>query len=88
MPSESGGLEQIPAVAVEIFEHCDRTVVLVFRFSDEFDPHIEHSVVVPPEIVRSQEQKYSTAGLIADEWLLFRCAGTGEEKIGAVAAGR
>ncbi len=51
MPSESGGLEQIPAVAVEIFEHCDRTVVLVFWFPDEFNSHFEHSVVVPPEIV-------------------------------------
>ena len=83
MPSESGGLEQIPAVAVEIFEHCDRTVVLVFWFPDEVNSHFEHSVVVPPEIVRLQEQKHSSAGLIADEWLLFRCGGTGEEEIGA-----
>lgn len=79
---ESDGFEQVPEIAVEIFEDGHSTVALIFRFPDEGNFQGYHGVVISPEVVRLQEEKYSAACLIADKLFLLQTSGPRQEKIG------
>src|SRR6266496_2947916 len=59
-------LQQIPFVPVEIFKHCDRAVTFLARIPDEANAARFQGGVIAREIVRVQEQKHATAGLVAD----------------------
>ena len=59
-------LDQIPFVAVQVFEDGDDSVGFFARVLQEFHIARVHCVVVAPEIVGVEEQENAAAGLIAD----------------------
>src|SRR5258705_5076908 len=66
-------LQQIPFVAVQVFENCDRSVRLLARFLAELYISRLHFNVVTPEIVGVEEKKDSSSGLVANATALFGC---------------
>lgn len=64
-------LQQIPQIAVQIFEHRNHPIRLFFRLADELDALRDHLVVISPKIVGVDEEIYSPACLIADERFLL-----------------
>lgn len=52
-------LHQIPQVAIEVFEHSDRTEGFFPRFSHEHDAFGLVKTEVAPEVIGVQEQKYA-----------------------------
>ena len=69
-------LDQVPPVAVEVFEHGDRTVGFFGGFPDESNSAFDHLAMVVPEIISFQKQKDASAVLIADECFLLGISGT------------
>src|SRR5688572_12117069 len=64
-------LEQVPRIAVEIFEHSYRAVRFFPRGLAEMHAAREIVGVVALEIVRVQEEKHPPAGLTADDAFLL-----------------
>lgn len=58
-------LVEIPSVAVDVLKHHDHSVFLLARLLAEVDAFFFHGVVVVPEVVGLQEQKYPPAALIS-----------------------
>jgi len=58
--------EEVPFVAVEVLEDDDVAVGFVTWFLLEADAASFQVVIVAPEIIGSQKEKYATAGLVAD----------------------
>lgn len=63
-------LVEIPAVTVNVLKHHDHSVFLLARLLAEVDAFVFHGVVVAPEVVGLQEQKYPPAALVADKSFL------------------
>jgi hypothetical protein len=76
-------LQEVPPVAVEIFEDGNGAVGFLAGTFQEADAAGLIGVVVSPEIVGVEEQKDTAAGLIADGAGLFGSGGFGEEQGGA-----
>ena len=58
--------EQVPFIAVEIFEDDDGAVGFLVRERKEFEIGREHETVIAPEVVSVKKKKHASAGLIAD----------------------
>jgi hypothetical protein len=81
-------LEEIPLVAVEVFEDGDGAVGFLAWGLEETDAAGLIGVVIAPEVVGVEEEEDAAAGLIADgEGLLGRVS-FGEEEGGAAGIGR
>lgn len=66
-------LQQVPQISIQILEHSDHPIRLLFRLADELDSLRYHLVVIAPEIVGVEEEKYPAACLIPDKgFLLWR----------------
>ncbi len=74
-----GGLQEIPLVAIEVFEDGDGAVSLLARSFEEADAAGLIGLVVAPEVVGVEEEKDAATGLIADGEGLLRRVGFGEE---------
>ncbi len=83
-----GGLQEIPLVAIEVFEDGDGAVSLLARSFEETDAARLIGFVVAPEVVGVEKEEYAAAGLIADGEGLLRSCGFCQEKSGAVGTGR
>jgi len=83
-----GGLQEIPLVAIEVFEDGDGAVSLLARSLEETDAAGLIGFVVAPEVVGVEKEEYAAAGLIADGEGLLRSCGFCQEKSGAVGTGR
>ncbi len=62
----SGGLEEIPLVAVEVFEDGDGAVGFLAWGLEETDAAGLIGVVIAPEVVGVKEAEDAAAGLVAD----------------------
>lgn len=67
-----GRLNEIPEIPVKVFEYSDCAVWLNLRLPYELNPFQTHLIVIAPEIVSTQEEKYSSSGLVSDERYLNR----------------
>jgi hypothetical protein len=88
--ARSGGvirLEEIPLVAVEVFEDGDGGVGFLARLFEEFYVGSLHEAIVPPEIVGVKKEEYAIAGLLADLLELLGRIRLGEEQACAPRAG-
>ena len=65
-------LDEVPTIAIEIFEHGDQAVGLLGRWPNESNSIVHHSMVVAPEIIRRKEEKHPPARLVSDKRLLLR----------------
>lgn len=81
-------LEQVPLVAIEIFEHGNDAVGFVARGFEKSEVMGLHVMIVAPEIVRVEEQENAATGLIANRTSLLGCGSAGQEKSGAVGVRR
>jgi hypothetical protein len=81
-------LEQVPLIAVEIFEDSDGAIRFLARGLEELDVGGEHETIIAPEIIGVKEEEHAASGLLADLFELFWSGGAGEKKIGALRAGR
>jgi hypothetical protein len=59
-------LDQVPTIAINVFEHRYGTVGLVARRLDEADAPLRVGQMVTIEVVRLKEQEHSAAALIAN----------------------
>jgi hypothetical protein len=84
----SGGLEEIPLVAVEVFEDGDGAVGFLAGGLEETDAAGLVGLVIAPEVVGVEEEENAAAGLIADGEGLLGRVGFCEEKGGAAGIGR
>jgi hypothetical protein len=64
-------LQQVPLIAVEIFENHDGSVCLFARRLAKLHATSSHPAIVPPEVVAVQEKKDAPASLIADATLFL-----------------
>jgi hypothetical protein len=83
-----GGFEEIPLIAVEVFEDGDGAVGFLARGFEETDAAGLVSLVIAPEVVGVEEEKDAAAGLIANGEGLFRSVGFSKEKSCAAGIGR
>src|SRR5262249_1132950 len=79
--------DEVPAVSVKVEENGDRAVRLLPRLLREPHTAALHVAVVPPEVVRPEEQEHPPAGLVADPCRLLRVVRP-RQKQGRAAAGR
>ena len=84
----SGGLQEIPLVAVEVFEDGDGAVGFLAGRFEEMDAAGLVGFVVAPKVVGVEEEKNATAGLIADGEGLLGSIGFRQEKSGATGVRR
>jgi hypothetical protein len=85
--SWGGGLQEIPLVAVEVFEDGNSPIGFLARRLEETDTAGPVDIVIAPEVVGMEEEEYSAAGLIADGEGLFGSGGFGEKKGGTAGIG-
>ena len=76
-------MEEIPLVAVKIFEDDDGAVGFFARRFEETDAARLVGLVFAPEVVGVEKEKDAAAGLIANGEGLLGSVGFGEEKSGA-----
>ena len=79
----SGGFEEIPLVAVEVFEDGDGAVGFLAGRFEESDAAGLVGLVIAPEVVGVEEEEHTATGLIADGEGLLGIVGFGEKKRGA-----
>src|SRR5262245_6932271 len=72
--------QQIPEVAIQIFEHGDSAVGFVFRLAHENNPLRFVVLIVSPEVVGVKKQEDATARLRADAGFLLGRGGAGEQQ--------
>lgn len=75
-----GRLEQIPFVAVEIFEDGDGAVGLTAGRFEKADALRDHGRMVARKVVSVKKKKNAAASLFVDAGGLFRCCRAGEQK--------
>jgi len=80
-------LEEIPLVAVEVFEDGDDAVGFLAGRFEETDAAGLVGLVIAPEVVGVEEEEHAATGLIADGEGLLGSGGFGEEKSGAAGIG-
>src|SRR5260370_1443829 len=81
-------LQEVPLIAVQVFEDCDCAVGLFAGGPCELYFARRHFIVVTPEIVGVQKKEDSPAGLVADTTrLLGRCC-PGQKQARALGARR
>lgn len=83
-----GGLEEVPAVAVEVLEDGDGAVRLVPGLLQEADALGGHPGVVGGEVGGVEEEADAAAGLVADAGALGLVLGAGQQQGGLLGAGR
>ena len=81
-------MEEIPLVAVEVFEDGDGAVGFLARSFEEADAAGLVGFVVAPEVVGVEKEEDAAAGLVSDGEGLFGRVGFSEEKSGAAGTGR
>ena len=59
-------LDQIPAIAIEVFEYDDGAVGFVARRLDKSYAVGQQGLIVPLEIIGVQKQEDASAGLVSD----------------------
>lgn len=74
-------LIKIPAVAVNIFKHHNRTVLFLTRFFAEMNAFCLHGMVIAPKVIRLKEQEYSATALITDKTFLPLVRRTSQQDI-------
>lgn len=79
-----GVLQQIPQIAVEIFEHRDGAVRLVAGAFGEAHPGGGEGGMIACEIIGGEKQEDAARRLVADRGHLFGRGGAGEEDRGRV----
>jgi len=87
----SGGiglLEEIPLVAVEVFEDGDRSIGFLAGRLEKLNVGGLHEAVIAPEIVGMEKEEDAITCLVADVLELLGRGGLGEEKAGAAGARR
>jgi hypothetical protein len=72
-----GWLDDVPAIAVEVFEDGECAVWLVTRRLGELRSGSAHAFMVPIEVVGTEEQADAPARLAADPFTLIGCGGLG-----------
>lgn len=72
-------LEQIPQIAVQIFENGHGAIIGRFGRAHKFNPPGYHRLVISPEIIRFQEQEDPPPALIADKAFLIRIGRLGQQ---------
>ena len=85
----SGGiglLEEIPLVAVEVFEDGDRSIGFLAGRLEKLNVGGLHEAVIAPEIVGMEKEEDAITCLVADVLELLGRGGLGEEKAGAAGA--
>jgi hypothetical protein len=80
---DDGGLEEVPAVAVQVLEDDDRAVRLVPGLLQEGHSGRAHPGVGGGEVVGVQEEADAATGLVADAGALRVVLGAGEQQSGA-----
>jgi hypothetical protein len=60
------GLDEIPEVAVKVFEYSYGTVRLFLRSADEYDTARLVLLVITPKVIGVEEEENTPTGLIAD----------------------
>jgi hypothetical protein len=83
----AGGLEQVPAVAVQVLEDGDGPVRLVPRLLQEGHARGGHPGVVAGEVVGVQEEPDPPTGLVPDPGGLDVPLGAGQQQTGAGSPG-
>src|ERR1022692_3930706 len=84
----SGLLDQVPLIAVEVFEDGDSAIGLTTGLLAEPDTGRAQPVVVPAEIVRHEKQADPSARLIADALALAVGVGQRQQQAGLPGARR
>src|SRR5262245_52050274 len=74
------GLQQIPHVAVKIFEYCDNAIRFDLGRANELNTSCFVALVIAPEIVGVQEQKHPPSSLHPDTRLLLPGRRFGKKK--------
>src|ERR1700688_2199914 len=75
-------LQQIPFIAVQIFEDRDSAIGFLAGCAAEVHAAGRHPLIVAPEVVGVQEQKDAAASLVADAAGLLGGHGSGEPPVG------
>jgi len=65
-------LEEIPPIAIKIFKYCNHAVAFLTRLFTELNRLGLHRPEVTPEIIRVEEEKHSTSGLVSNSFRLHR----------------
>ncbi len=65
--------DQIPKIAIQIFENGYDPIRRIFGLPDELDACRKHLIIVTPEVIRAQEKENPATGLAADEGSLLGC---------------
>ena len=76
-------MEEIPLVAVEVFEDGDDAVGFLAGRFEETDAAGLVGLVIAPEVVGVEEEKNAAAGLVADSEGLLRSVSFGKQKGGS-----
>lgn len=79
-----GVFQQVPQIAVEIFEHRDRAVRFVAGAFSETHASGGEGGMIAREIIGGEEQEDAARRLVADRGRLFGRGGAGEEDRGPV----
>ena len=66
-------LDQIPKIAIQIFENGYDPIRRIFWLPDELDACRKHLIVVTPEVICAQEKENPATGLAAYEYFLLGC---------------
>ena len=72
-------MNQVPLVAVEIFEHCDGAVFLVSWFFDEDHALQRPFAIGGVEVVGAQEKAHGAARLVAYRGIIFKLIGSSNQ---------
>jgi len=88
MGVDSSRFDQIPGVAVEVFEDHHLAIGLVTGLFAKDDAGLQPGGVIAHQVVGVEEQPDPAARLIADPGDLFRRRGAGQQQRGLAAFGR
>jgi hypothetical protein len=84
----NAGLQEIPFVAVEVFEDGHGAVGFLAGRFEETDAAGLVGLVIAPKVIGVEEEEDSAAGLVPNGEGLLRSCGFGEEKSSAAGTGR
>src|SRR6476619_2723037 len=88
LPGSSARLDEIPGIAIQILENGDQAVGLLIGLANKSDALRFQRFVIARQIIRIQEEKYPTAGLVADALTLLVIHGAREKKAGSSRSAR
>jgi hypothetical protein len=81
-------LQQVPEVSIKVLEHCDRPIALFPRLSNKYNAPGLIRVEISAEVVSVEEEKYASAGLIANSRRLLLTDRSGEQQPRFAKSGR